>query len=75
MSARVGYQMARAVGIVAAHPGCTKRFVAVRLHPAAASGRNNALGYDPINRAISAGLINATYSRGRYSLRAAGRRS
>lgn len=68
MTTRIGPQMSRAVAIVAANPGCTKRFVAARLHIACREGRNNALGYDPVNRAIKAGLIKATYSAGRYSL-------
>lgn len=68
MTTRIGPQMSRAVAIVAANPGCTKRFVAERITPHPIPSKNWALGYDPVNRAIKAGLIKATYSAGRYSL-------
>lgn len=64
----VGRQMARAAAIVASNPGCSKLFVAVRLHVAAASGKNMALGYEPVNRAIKAGLITAKAGRSAYAL-------
>lgn len=64
MSKRIGYQMRRAADLVTQNPGCNKFFVASRLHRACASGRNNKLGYDPINRAIEAGLIRATAGKG-----------
>lgn len=57
---RIGPQMARAVSIVAANPGCSIRFVAVRLHQCAANGKNNSYGYNPVHRAIRAGLIRDT---------------
>lgn len=68
MSNRIGPQMAYAVSIVSANPGCCIRDVARRLHMAAANGRNNALGYNPVHRAIEAGLIQATYDGRKYSL-------
>lgn len=65
----IGPKMWRAVSIVQTHPGCSKLFVARQLHPACANGSNNALGYDPINRAIKAGLIIAEHLKnGSYSL-------
>lgn len=68
MSNRIGPQMARAVRIVRDNPGCTKMDVALTLSPHPIPSKNWALGYEPINRAIRAGLIQATYNRGRYSL-------
>ncbi len=66
---RIGPQMALAVSIVKNNPGCTKLFVAARVHHAAASGKNNAYGYDPVNRAIRAGLIVARRQKsGKYEL-------
>ena len=66
---RIGPQMERAVEIVRSNPGCSKLFVAARLHIGAANGTNNALGYEPVNRAIRAGLIVAKAGRGNsYSL-------
>jgi hypothetical protein len=60
--------MKYAAEIVNNNPGCSIRFVAVRLHVGASSGRNNALGYNPVHRAIDAGLITAKYARGKYAL-------
>jgi hypothetical protein len=71
MITRIGPQMSRAAAIVAANPGCTKLFVAERITPHPIPSKNWKLGYEPINRAIRAGLIKATYSAGRYSLTAA----
>lgn len=66
---RIGPQMERAVSIVAANPGCTMRFVAVRLHRAAANGKNNALGYNPVHRCLRAGLVrNVSTNRHVYKL-------
>ena len=67
---RIGAQMARAVAYVAANPGCCIRDVANRLHIAAERGTNNALGYNPVHRAIKAGLIVARSGRrnGTYAL-------
>lgn len=70
MTTRIGPQMSRAAAIVAANPGCSKLYVAAQLHIACRQGRNNALGYEPVNRAIKAGLIRAEYRAGRYSLTA-----
>lgn len=56
---RIGPQMARAIEYVREHPGCTKRAVAVTLHPAAANGNSMKCGYNPVNRAIRAGHIKA----------------
>ena len=61
--------MLRAVEIVRANPGCSKLFVGKRLHVACATGKNNAFGYGPVNRAIQAGLIIASGGpRNAYSL-------
>lgn len=66
---RVGPQMERAVSIVKANPGCCIRFVAVRIHKAAEQGTNNKLGYNPVHRAINAGLIQSKrLTNGRYIL-------
>lgn len=54
---RVGPSMQAAVTLVSQHPGCTKMFVAARISPHPQPWRNWALGYNPINRAIRAGLI------------------
>lgn len=60
--------MLAAVAFVAANPGCAILPVAAHLHVGARTGRNNALGYNPVHRAIDAGLLAATVCRGRYSL-------
>ena len=49
--------MLSAVAFVAANPGCAILPVAKHLHVGARRGTNNALGYNPINRAIKAGLL------------------
>lgn len=53
----IGPKMAEAVRIVRENPGCTKKFVAERISPCPRPSQNWAYGYDPINRAIRAGLI------------------
>ncbi len=53
---RIGRAMARAVAYVETHPGCVMRDAARAVH-VGAYGRNNALGYDPIHRAIRAGVL------------------
>lgn len=69
---RIGPQMARAVDIVRNNPGCTMRFVAARLHWGALSGKDNACGYNPVHRAIDAGLIRHNpklpHKKGTYAL-------
>ncbi len=67
---KIGYQMQKAANYVANHPGCCIRDVARFLMPHC-MGRNNAYGYNPVHRAISAGLIHAVYMGGRYTLTAA----
>ncbi len=54
---RIGHQMARATAIVTSEPGVVMYSVAKRLHRCCANGKNNAYGYDPVHRAIKAGLI------------------
>lgn len=61
---RIGPQMERAIIIVADNPGCNMLYVASRLHRACAAGKNNALGYNPVHRAIKAGLIIAKSGKG-----------
>lgn len=65
---RIGPQMKLAVSIVSHNPGCCIRFVGVQLHKACANGKNNALGYAPVHRAIAAGLIQAKRLGSRYAL-------
>jgi hypothetical protein len=55
--------MSRAVSIVAANPGRSILFVAERLLPRAI-GKNNAYAYNPVHRAIRAGLITAGRGKG-----------
>lgn len=72
MTNRIGSQMRAAVSFVAANPGCAILPVAKALHIGARTGRNNALGYNPVHRAIKAGLIRAERGVGqRYALFAA----
>lgn len=68
MTNRIGRQMLSAVAFVAANPGCAILPVAKHLHVGARSGSNNALGYNPVHRAIDAGLLHATVSKGVYRL-------
>lgn len=56
---RIGPQMKAAVHFVTQNPGCAILPVAKYLHIGARSGRNNACGYNPVHRAIAAGLIRA----------------
>ena len=65
---RIGPQMARAIAIVESNPGCSKKFVAERISPHPVPARNWALGYEPVNRAIKAGLIHAVRRSNRYEL-------
>lgn len=68
---RIGPQMQRAVAIVTANPGCSKKFVAERISPLRyyeAQSMNWALGYEPVNRAIAAGLIDARPGKNAYAL-------
>lgn len=64
----IGRQMSRAVSIVAANPGCNKFFVAAQLHIGARLGTNCAYGYEPVNRAIRAGLIQTARNGNSYIL-------
>lgn len=56
---RIGPKMMRAVEIVGRNPGCSKKFVAEQITPCPVPSKNWAYGYEPINRAIDAGLITA----------------
>lgn len=56
---RIGPAMAAAVWHVAQKPGCCKKYVAERISPHPQPSRNWALGYEPVNRAIRAGLLKA----------------
>jgi hypothetical protein len=60
--------MERVARIVAGNPGCTKMYVAEIISPHPQPGRNWALGYNPINRAIKAGLITAVRTGRSYRL-------
>jgi hypothetical protein len=60
---RIGPQMESAVAYVSNHPGCSKWAVARYTNPRAC-GRNNAIAYGPVNRAIAAGLIVARSGKG-----------
>ena len=69
MTNRIGPQMQAAVSYVAANPGCAILPVAKSLHIGARRGTNNACGYNPVHRAIKAGLIRAERGpRGSYAL-------
>jgi hypothetical protein len=68
MNTRIGPKMLAAVAYVARHPGCAKIDVARVISPHPIPSKNWALGYRPINRAIVAGLIDATKRGGRYVL-------
>ena len=56
---RIGEQMERATAIVRDNPGCSKKFIAELISPHPMPEKNWALGYEPVNRAISAGMIDA----------------
>ena len=60
--------MERALEFVRRNPGCAILPVAQHLHIGARSGKNNAHGYNPVHRAIKAGLIRNEGSRSKYSL-------
>lgn len=60
MNKRIGPQMQAAVEFVRNNPGCAILPVAKHLHVAARNGKNNAFGYNPVHRAIRAGLIRKT---------------
>lgn len=49
--------MARAVALVESNPGTAILPIAKSLHIGARRGTDNSLGYDPVHRAISAGLL------------------
>lgn len=58
-SKRIGKAMMRAVWYVERNPGCVMYSAAIAASPHGSRTRNNALGYDPVHRAIKAGLIRA----------------
>lgn len=63
----IGPKMQEAVRIVTANPGKPMLHTAERLHRACAQRKNNAYGYNPIIRAVKAGLLRIE-SRGRVNL-------
>lgn len=63
---RIGYKMAQAVAFVRRNPGCAILPVAEYVGP----HRSRKRGYEIVHRAIDSGLIQFTYSKGRYSLTA-----
>lgn len=65
-SRRIGPRMAVAVRYVAEHPGCNMQAVAKHVAP---YGTGIKYGYRTVHRAIKAGLILATLSKGQYTLR------
>lgn len=65
---RIGRQMARAAALVASTPGCPKISVARQISPCPVPSGNWSYGYEPINRAIRAGLIRAEWSGRAYRL-------
>lgn len=66
---RIGPKMARAVDLVRANPGCSIKYVAERITPCVVASRNWAYGYNPVWRAIRAGLIQCGPGKGHsYSL-------
>ena len=56
MKPRPGAKMLAAAAVVAAHPGCHMKFVIQQIDPTCTYW---AKGYQPIHRAIDAGLIRA----------------
>lgn len=69
----IGFKMARAVPSVRDNPGCCIKFVAERITPCRRPESNWAYGYNPVWRAIRAGLINAGAGKGNsYALHVAG---
>lgn len=54
---RIGPKMALAVALVEQTPGKVMYYYAKQIHPACRNGRDNSLGYNPIHRAVKAGLI------------------
>lgn len=64
---RIGPRMAEAAAFVARNPGCCILDVGRWLNPRTI-GKNNAYAYNPVHRAIKAGLIRAKRVSGRYSL-------
>ena len=67
-SKRIGPQMLRAAEVVANNPGCSIKYVAERITPCSAGWKNWGYGYDPVHRAIRAGLITARREGSRYVL-------
>lgn len=67
-TSRNGRQMLRAASIVASNPGCSKIDVARRISPHPIPSKNWALGYEPVNRAIRAGLIRCERDGNAYRL-------
>lgn len=61
---RIGRQMTAAAEFVAVNQGCTKMAVADTIGP----NGSRRYGYDAVNRAIRAGLIEATQGRRGYAL-------
>lgn len=68
--ARIGHRMQSAVDYVAAHPGCPIIDVARAITPLQDRPYGNwAYGYNPVHRAIHAGILDAVrLASGRYSL-------
>lgn len=62
---RIGPQMARAIKIVSANPGCSKLTVARRIAP---YGTGIQFGYRAVDRAIRAGEIVAKRLSNRFAL-------
>jgi hypothetical protein len=64
MAKRIGSKMRMAVTYVSMHPGCAILPAAEYVGP----NGSRKFGYAIVHRAIDAGLINATWARGRYTL-------
>ncbi len=62
----IGPKMTEAVRFVSQNEGCTKAAVAAHLAP---GNNDNRTGYDPVNRALRAGLIENHSAAGASDLR------
>lgn len=72
MTTRIGPRMQAAVEFVRANPGCPIKPVAEHITPCPRADMDWSCGYEPVHRAIRAGLIRAGSGKGNaYALYAA----
>lgn len=65
---KIGHRMQQAIEYVKTHPNCCKKHVAEWITPCRRPEQNWAYGYNPVNRAIAAGLINCEWKNGKSLL-------